>query len=157
MSLGDANGVKTELAALLGGPDFTAALAAVVSENADGYVPPLPNAIFTEEVLTKQLFPMAELIAFRESFSELNTMVKQIDVELGIRWTMVARDERTVTRNLETYVKATVDLLFGTNLRRMQSGPVIIREVDYGPMVPAIDQPFLKSAIVVIMVPIWRA
>ena len=155
--LGDADSVKRDIAGLLNGPQFRAALAASVSTNSDGFMPPLPAAIFQEERLSKLVFPMAELIVFRESFPDTDTTVKAAEIEIGVRWTAVAKDERTVTRYVEVLASVTVDLLFGIGLQRTMSGPIIVREVDYSPMVPTADHPYVKSALVLIMVPTWRA
>src|SRR4051812_20991160 len=121
--LGDADSVKRDIAGLLIGPKFRQALAASVNSNQDGFMPPLPAAVYQEERLSKLVFPLAELIVYREGFPEPEATVKHSEVEVGIRWTAVAKDERTVTRYVEVLASVTVDLLWGTNLPRVQSGP----------------------------------
>lgn len=156
--LGDSDSVKRDVANLLKGPKFIAALAASVTSNQDGFLPPIPSAIYQEERLSKLVFPMAELIVFRENYPETDyTTVKAADIELGIRWTAVAKDEKTVTRYVEVLASVTVDVLWDTILPRVQSGPVKVKEVDFSPMVPTAEHPYVKSALVLVSVQTWRA
>lgn len=155
-SPGDADDIKRDLAFYLMSPAFQQQLAATCNEKQDGFIPPMPAAIYQEERLSHLVFPMAELIAYRESFVKQD-IVKWVNFEIGVRWTAVAKDERTVTRYVELLTRTTVDLLWGFSLPRVQSGPLEIREVDYSPLVPAVDHPYVKSSLVMVTVPIWRA
>lgn len=154
--LGDMDDIKRDLAHLLSSPAFRTCLASVVAEKQDGFVPLLPAAVYQEERLSHLVFPMAELIGYRATFVEQD-MVKHINHEIGVRWTAVARDEHTVTRYVELLTRASVDLIFGEVLQRVRSGPMWVTEVDYSPLVPAVDHPYMKSSLVMVTVPIWRS
>ncbi len=153
---GDMDDIKRDLAALLRGPTFRETLASVAGEKQDGFLPLLPAAVFEEERLSHLVFPMAELIGYRATYAEQD-IVKHIEHEIGVRWTAVARDEHTVTRYIELLTRTTVDMLWGTVLERLDTGPILVREVDYSPLVPAAQHPYVKSSIVLITVPIWRS
>lgn len=154
--LGDLDDVKRDIAHLLLGPEFRNQLATVVSEKQDGFVPLFPAAVYQEERLSNNVFPSAELVGYRERFPE-HDIVKHVEIEIGVRWTAVAKDERTVTRYVELLTRTTVDLLWGRVLPRVQGGPILVTEVDYSPLVPAVEHPYVKSSLVLITVPIWRA
>lgn len=154
---GAAIDVKRELALLLQGPAFGDQLARVVAERGEGLTPPipLPSSIYREETLAHMQFPMVELIAYRVNYPD-NDVVVHAHVEIGVRWTAVAADEKTVTRHVEQLVETTVALLWGLTLPNVNSGPILIREEDYSPLLPTTNHPFMKSAAVLITVPIWR-
>lgn len=154
-TLGDVYDIKRELAALLSSPLFRQTLTSVVVAKQDGFMPLLPAAIFQEERLSKLVFPMAELVAYREKFVEQD-LVKHVEHDIGVRWTAVAKDERTVTRYVELLTRATVDILFGAVLPAVDGGPILVTEVDYSPLVPAVEHPYVKSSLVMITVPVWR-
>lgn len=154
--IGDSDSVKRDIANLLQGPKFRDALAASVSSNGDGFMPPLPAAIYQEERLSKLVFPMAELIVYKENYPEPESTVKHAEMEIGVRWTAVAKDEKTVTRYVEILASVCVDVMWGITLQRVQSGPVLVREVDYSPMVPTAEHPYVKSALVLLAVDTWR-
>lgn len=156
MSLGDMDDIKRDLAHLLGSPQFRTTLAAVVAEKQDGFVPLLPAAVYQEERLSHLVFPMAELIGYKANVMEQD-IVKHIEHHVGVRWTAVAKDEHTVTRYIELLTRTTVDMLWGQVLARVQSGPMLVTEVDYSPLVPAVDHPYMKSSLVMVTVPIWRS
>lgn len=155
--LGSADDIKRDIAYLLNGQAFIDSVAAVVADNQDGFVPKVPVTIYQEERLSHLVFPMCELIAYKETFVDPDDVVKHSEVALGARWTDVARDEHTVTRYIEVLCKATVDVLWGAYLRRVQSQQVLIHEVDYGPLVPTAQHPYLKAGIVLFTVHIWRS
>src|SRR3954469_5463847 len=133
---GDANDVKNDLAVLLARPGFRAALVAACAEKQTGFLPPLPVTVYREERLSHVVFPMCELIAYRTTYVHQD-VVKAADVFIGARWTAVAKDERSVTRYIEALVRATVDLLWGVSLPRCNSGPILVTEEDYSPLVPS--------------------
>lgn len=155
-ALGDVDDVKRDLAGMLTSGAFRQAMTAIIRNKQDGFQPPLPLTVYQEERLAHLVFPMAELIAYRETIAA-QEIVKYVEHDIGIRWTAVAKDERTVTRYIEILTRATVDLLWGFSLPRAQSGPILVKEIDYSPLVPAVDHPYVKSSIVMITVPTWRA
>jgi hypothetical protein len=154
--LGDMDDIKVDLAALLKSPRFRQVMTAIVAGKQDGFMPLLPAAIYQEERLSHLVFPMAELIGYKTIHPEQDIVV-HAENHLGVRWTAVAKDEHTVTRYIELLTRTTVDLLWGASLPRVQSGPVLVTEVDYSPLVPAVDHPYMKSSLVMITVQIWRA
>lgn len=155
MSRGTSNDVKRELALLFSGPAFIDALKTVIIEENEGNVPPLPAAILREETLAQVVFPLLELIAYRVTYPNQD-VVKYAEIELGVRWTAVAHNEATVTRHIEALVAASVNMLWGLTLPNVNSGPILVREEDYSPLLPTPNHPFLKSAAVLITVPVWR-
>lgn len=155
--IGDADSVKIDLAGLLNGPAFRTALADCVNSNGDGFMPQLPAAVYQYERLSKLVFPMAELIVYKENYPESETTVLHAMIEIGVRWTAVAKDERTVTRYVEVLAATTVKLLHNKVLQRVQGAPMVVREVDYSPLVPTAEHPYVKSALVLVGVETWRA
>ena len=154
---GAADDIKRDVAYLLSGPAFLQAVATVVNNNQDGFVPPLASlTVYQEERLAHYTFPMCELIVYKEVFPDPDDVVKHTEVELGARWTNVARDEHTVTRYVEVLARATVDLLWGEYLRRSSASQVLVHEVDYSPLIPTAVHPFVKSAVVLFQVNTWR-
>jgi len=153
--LGDMDDVKRDLSGLLRSPAFRQQMTRVVNKQQDGFLPLLPAAIYQEERLSHLVFPMAELIGYHSTFVEQD-IVKYTQHDVGVRWTAVAKDEHTVTRLIEVLTRTTVDLLWGAILPRVHSGPILVKEVDYSPLVPAVEHPYLKSSLVMVTVQTWR-
>ncbi len=155
---GDADDIKSALARLLAGPRFLQSLSTVVSEKGDGFQPHPVAAVYQEERLSKLVFPMAELIVFRSNYTQPSETVKAIVHEIGVRWSAVGQTESEVTRYVEILSRATVDLLWESDLDTdVASGPIFITSEDYSPMVPFREHPYLKSVLVMLHVPVWRA
>lgn len=155
--IGDADDIKRALRRYLQGPEFQTVLARIAAEKGDGFYPPLPVYIYQEERLSHLTFPMAELVVYRSVFND-DDVVKRTVHEIGIRWTAVAKDEATVTKYVERLVRATTDLLWLSTLdTQVQSGPIVVTEEDYSPLVPSVDHPYVKSGIVMLQVPVWRS
>lgn len=155
---GDADDVKRALGRLLAGPKFLASLSAVVSEKGDGFQPHPVQAVYQEERLSKLVFPMAELIVFRSNYTDNSATVKAIVHEIGVRWSAVGQTEAETTRFVEILARATVDLLWESDLdTEISSGPIFVASEDYSPMVPFREHPYLKSVLVMIHVPVWRS
>lgn len=152
---GDADDVKRALIGLLTSPAFSQTLAALQAVRQDGFMPPLPVTVYQEERMSHIVFPMCELIVYKGSYPEQD-ILKHIEYTIGLRWTAVAKDERTVTRHVEMLVRATVELLWGATLPGVNSGPILVTEEDYSPLAPARDHPFVKSGLVLVTIPIWR-
>lgn len=156
MSLGDAGDVKAALVRQLTGPGFVAALQALVLEKGDGVWPRLPVTVYPNERNTHDTFPMAELIAYRSTFSE-ETTVKQTAHQIGVRWTDVGPTEEAVTQTIERLVRATTDLLWDSTLDTLvASGPILVTEEDYSPLMPTPLHPFVKSGLIMMTVPVYR-
>jgi hypothetical protein len=154
---GDPDDIKKDLALILQGPSFRTTLGGLVGDKQDGFLPLLPGAVYQEERLSHLVFPMCELIAYKTDYQRPDDIVKYADVHIGARWTAVAKDEKTVTRYVELLVRATVDILWGISLPRVNSGPILVTEEDYSPMVPTVEHPYVKSGTVMLTVPIWRS
>lgn len=155
MSLGDASDVKRALRRMLEGPGFTAAVSSAVIEKGDGVWPVLPPTVYENERLTDVTFPMAELIVYQSTFSD-DDVVKRTEHRIGVRWTAVGDNEQTVTKNVELLVRATTDLVWMSNLDTLvASGPIRVESEDYSPLHPTL-RPFMKSGLVIMIVPVWR-
>lgn len=153
---GDIDDVKKAIKSALQGPGFAAALSDVVTGDGDGFWPPPVAAVYQEERLSHLLFPMAEVIGYRSTFAE-NDTVKATMHEIGVRWTAIGKNEAEVTKYVERLVRATTDLLWMTDLNlQVASGPIIVFEEDYSPLVPTSEHPFVKSGLVMLRVPVWR-
>ena len=155
-SRGDAGDVKAALVRQLTGQGFVAALQAVVTEKGDGLWPALPVTVYPNERTTHVVFPMAELIIYRSTFSD-DDVVKKTLHQIGVRWTDVGPTEALVTETIERLTRATTDLLWDSTLDTLvASGPILVQEEDYSPLIPTPTHPFVKSSLVMIHVPVWR-
>lgn len=148
--------VKRVLKRMIDGPGFTEALSSAVVEKGDGYWPRLPAVVYENERLTHTSFPMAELLSYQSTFSD-DDVVKKTRHRIGIRWTVACDTEAAATRDVERLVRATTDMLWCSNLdTRVQSGPILVEEEDYSPIIATPQHPFVKSATVILNVPVWR-
>lgn len=160
---GDVDDLKNALQVILQGPRFLASLGTIIAQKQSGIEIPERPIVYTYERLTKSSFPMCELLAYRGRY-KVDTMVKDVDYSIGIRWSIIDATEEIATRSVELLIAATVDVLWddsGTHSGlfadfNIGAGPVRVIEEDYAPMIPTPDHAFLKSATLVISVNTWR-
>ena len=166
--LGDITDIKQALNLILSSDKFSQMVASIVAEK-QAYIPGCPNplanrpaTVYSNERLTKLIFPMAELLAHQTVYPQLDTMVKQGCQRVGIRWTVLEKNEETATLAVEILVRATVDLLWNPRNAGLladtllNAGPLIITEEDYAPLLPDAKGAFQKSAIVLVDITTWR-
>lgn len=151
---GDLEDVKRAVAQRLRSPVFTALLAAVDAEKADGTTTPVPVSIFEGEkaVDPSEGYPTGAVIGARTAYGDQANTSKDAAHEIQIVWTQTGDDELSIARELERLVRATRDLFWpagspGISLDEVHSAPVIVRGDEYSALMPTDTHPvFIKAA-----------
>lgn len=140
---------------------FTDSIATLLAEKAlFGLTVPNPIAIrgvtvYTNERLTKLLFPMCELLGYNTTYPSPDSSMKEAKHKIGLRWTVLEKDEETATLAAELLCIATVNMFWNEENdgllqdTTLNAAPVVVTEEDYSPLLPDSKGAFLKGGVVI--------
>jgi hypothetical protein len=162
VAIGDIESVKKEIAAVLKNTTgainqfgtavfFNATLDAVNTEKADGRTTPYPAEIWEYEKAALGAYPAAELQALTTQYAPEDD-VKIASHRIAVVWTVVGDNEATVTTDIERLVRTTRDVFWRTVLAADLGGiPMVVESEQYSALAPALGQPFMKGAQVMLI------